>query len=64
MFFATNALTDYISLFMIRPLLNFCGAKPVFAVVTGTLLLVVNFGALLRLLILYAMALAMFGISQ
>jgi len=25
---------------------------------------VVNFGALLRLLILYAMALAMFGISQ
>jgi hypothetical protein len=38
MFFATNALTDYFSLFMIRPWLNFCGAKPVFAVVTGTLL--------------------------
>ena len=66
MFFATNALTDYISLFIIRPWLNFCGAKPVFALLTGTLLgaLVVNFGALLRLRVLYAMALAMFGISQ
>jgi hypothetical protein len=66
MFFATNALTDYISLFIIRPWLNFCGARPVLALVTGTLLgaLVVNFGALLRLLVLYAMAIAMFGISQ
>ena len=36
MFFATKALTDYISLFMIRPWLNFCGAKPVFALVTGS----------------------------
>ena len=61
MFFATNALTDYISLFIIRPWLNFCGARPVLALVTGTLLgaLVVNFGALLRLLVLYAMAIAM-----
>jgi hypothetical protein len=48
--FLTNAVTDYVSLFVIRRWLGLCGARPIFALITGTLisLIIVFVGILLR----------------
>ena len=49
--FAVNLLSDYVSLFMIRPWLGRFGSKPVFALISGIVLaiLIVVVGVLLRL---------------
>jgi hypothetical protein len=36
--FVTNVATDYLALFIVRPWLGWCGNKPVFALLSGTLL--------------------------
>jgi hypothetical protein len=50
MIFSTNVLTDYLSLFVIRPWLARCGVAPVFALITAALFgfIIVNTGAMLR----------------
>jgi hypothetical protein len=46
----TNALSDYLSLFMVRPWLAMCGNRPAFALLSGTVLavIVVCLGTILR----------------
>ena len=51
--FAVNAITDYVSLFVLRPWLRLSGRRPIFALLTGALIgVVVAFvGAFLRALL-------------
>jgi hypothetical protein len=48
--FLSNVLTDYVALFLIRPSLARCGARPVFALILGSVggMLVISVGAILR----------------
>jgi hypothetical protein len=49
--FVTNALLDYLSLFIVRPWLVWCGNRPAFALLSGTVLamIVVSLGTIVRM---------------